>query len=217
MKIALIGATGFVGSAILKEALDRGHIVTAIVRNIEQVSIKSPNLTALKADVLNEGKVTEAVRGHDAVISAYNSGWANPGIYNEFLKGAQSIQAGVKKAGIKRLIIVGGAGSLFVAPDVQLIDTPQFPAEWKQGALAARDYLNILKNEKDLDWTFLSPAIEMHHGTSGERKGTYRTGLENPVFNHEGRSIVSVEDTAVAIIDELEHPKHIRERFTIAY
>lgn len=217
MKIALIGATGFIGSAILKEALDRGHIVTAIVRNTHKISIESPHLITLKADVLNEDEVAEAVKGHEAVISAYNSGWANPDIYDEFLKGSQSIQAGVKKAGVKRLIIVGGAGSLFVAPGVQFIDTPRFPAERKQGALAARDYLNILKNEKDLDWTFLSPAIEMHHGTSGVRKGAYRTGLENPVFNNEGRSVVSVEDTAVAIIDELEEPKHIRERFTIGY
>jgi uncharacterized protein len=217
MKIALIGATGFVGAAILKEALDRGHIVTAIARNPGKITIESSQLAALKADVLNEDEVAEAVKGHEALISAYNSGWANPDMYNEFLKGAQSIEAGVKKAGVKRLIIVGGAGSLFVAPDVQFIDTPQFPGEWKQGALAARDYLNILKNEKDLDWTFLSPAIEMHHGTSGERKGTYRKGLESPVFNNEGRSIASVEDTAVAIIDELEDPKHIRERFTIAY
>src|SRR5664279_1380374 len=121
MKIALVGATGFVGSAILKEALDRGHIVSAIVRDTSKISIDSPNLIPLKADVLNEEEVAESVKGHDAVISAYNPGWANPDIYNEFLRGAQSIQAGIKKAGIKRLIVVGGAGSLFVAPDIQLI------------------------------------------------------------------------------------------------
>jgi len=217
MKIALIGATGFVGAAILKEALDRGHVVTAIARNTRKINIESSNLVPLKANVLNEEEVAEAVKGHEAVISAYNPGWTNPEIYNEFLAGAQSIEAGIKKAGIQRLIVVGGAGSLFVAPNVQLIDTPQFPAEWKPGALGARDYLSILKKEEGLDWTFLSPAIEMHHGTSGQRRGTYRTGLENPVFDEGGRSVVSVEDLAVAVIDELEHPKHIRKRFTIAY
>lgn len=217
MKIALIGASGFVGTAILNEALSKGHHVTAIVRNPGNIKIKNPNLTIVKADVMNEDEVEVAVKNHDVVISAYNSGWTNPNIYNEFIKGSQSIQQGVKKSGVKRLIVVGGAGSLYVAPDIQLVDTPQFPAEWKQGALAARDYLNILKNEKNLDWTYLSPAIEMHHGTSGERKSVYRTSLDSPVFDEKGRSLISVEDIAVAIIDEAENPKHIRERFTVAY
>lgn len=216
MKVALIGASGFVGAAILNELIQRGHKVTAIVRHPEKVK-KAENVTAVKADVLNENAVAEAVKGHDAVISAYNAGWTNPNLYDEFLQGCQSIQAGVKKAGVKRLIVVGGAGSLFVAPNVQLVDTPEFPPEWKSGALSARDYLNILKQEKDLDWTFISPAIEMHQGTSGERKGTYRTSLETPVYNEAGRSIISVEDMATAIVDELEHPKHIRQRFTAAY
>jgi putative NADH-flavin reductase len=217
MKIALIGATGFVGAAILKEALDRGHTVTAIVRNTEKITKENPNLFPLKADVFNEEKIAAAVKGHDAVVSAYNPGWSNPDIYNEFLTGSQSIEAAVKKAGVKRLIVVGGAGSLFVAPGVQLVDTPEFPAEWKSGSLGARDYFNILKKEEGLEWTFLSPAIEMNPGTSGARTGIYRTGLENPVFNEEGRSVVSVEDIAVAVIDELEEPKNIRRRFTIAY
>jgi putative NADH-flavin reductase len=154
---------------------------------------------------------------NDAVISAYNAGWTNPDLYNEFLKGSQTIQAAVKKSGVKRLIVVGGAGSLFIAPGRQIVDTEGFPSEWKPGALAARDYLNIIKEEQVLDWTFFSPAVEMHQGTSGTRKGTYRTGLENPVFDANGRSIISVEDTAVAIVDELEKPKHIQQRFTAAY
>lgn len=112
---------------------------------------------------------------------------------------------------------MGGAGSLFVAPGVQLIDTPQFPAEWKPGALAARDYLNILKNENELEWTFVSPAIEMNQGTPHERRGTYRTELDNPVFDANNKSTISVEDLAVAIIDEVENPKHIRVRFTVGY
>ena len=216
MKIAIIGATGFVGSAVLKEALNRGIKVTAVVRHPEKLQAQN-NLTIVKGDVMDSDKLSEILKGNDVVVSAYNPGWANPDIYNEFLKGAQSIQDAVKKSGVKRYIIVGGAGSLFVAPNVQLIDTPQFPAEWKPGALAARDYLNILKKENELDWTYLSPAIEMNPGTKHERRGTYRTGLDNPVFDANNKSTISVEDLAVAIIDEVEHPKHSRVRFTVGY
>ena len=217
MKIALIGGSGFVGSAVLTEALSRGHYVTAIVRNPDNIKTKNPNLKIVKADALKENEIEEAVKGNNIVISAYNSGWTNPDIYNEFIKGSLSIQEAVKKSGVKRLIVVGGAGSLYTSQNIQLVDTPQFPAEWKEGAKAARDYLNILKKEQGLQWTFLSPAVEMHHGTSGLRKGSYRSGLENPVFDENGKSIISVEDIAVAIIDEVENSKHIRERFTVAY
>jgi uncharacterized protein len=216
MEVALIGASGFVGTAILNELLQRGHQVTAIVRNPGKIA-PAENVTAVSANALNETEIKNAVAGHDAVISAYNAGWTNPDLYNEFLKGAQTIQEGVKQSGVKRLIFIGGAGSLFIAPGQQLVDTEAFPAEWKPGALAARDYLNILKKETELDWTFLSPAVEMHQGTSGNRKGKYRTGLESPVFDADSRSMISVEDTAVAIVDELESPKHIRQRFTVAY
>ena len=217
MKIALIGATGFVGSAILKEALSRGQQVTAVLRHPEKLSIKDKNLRVIPGNVMDTEKLSELIKGNDAVVSAYNPGWSNPDIYNEFLKGSKSIQAAVKKSGIKRLITLGGAGSSYIAPNLQLIDTPEFPAEWKAGALAARDYLNILRKEDQLDWTFVTPAIEMHPGTSGVRKGVYRTGLENPVFDENKKSIISVEDVAVAVVDELEKPKHIRQRFTIAY
>ena len=217
MKVALIGASGFVGSQVLKELVDRGHQVTTITRNPDKVVLEDSQITSVKGDVLNSDEVANLVAGHDAVISAYNPGWTNPDLRNEFLKGAQSIQAGVKQSGVKRLLVVGGAGSLEVAPGVQLVDTPQFPEEYKAGAGAARDYLNTLKNESDLDWTFLSPAIEMHPGTSGVRKGTYRTGLDNPVFDENGRSILSVEDLAVAIVDEIEQPKFVKKRFTVSY
>jgi uncharacterized protein len=217
MKIAIIGASGFVGSAILKEALDRGHQVKAIVRNPENVKQESGKLTVLKKDVMDTDALAEVLKDSDAVISAYNSGWSNPDIYKDFLKGAQSIQEAVKRSGVKRLIVVGGAGSLLVAPGVQLIDTPEFPADWKAGASAARDYLQIIQKENQLDWTFLSPAIEMHPGTSGERKGVYRTGLDYPVFNEQNRSVISVEDIGVALLDEAEDPEHIGRRFTVAY
>lgn len=216
MKVALIGASGFVGTAILNELSQRGHQVTAIVRHPEKVK-KAENITAVSANVLDEEEVLSALAGQDAVISAYNAGWTNPNLYNEFIAGSKAIQATVKKIGIRRLIVVGGAGSLFISPKQQIVDTVDFPEDWKPGALAARDYLNFLKEEKDLEWTFLSPAIEMHQGTSGTREGTYRTGLENPVFDAHHKSIISVEDVAVAIVDELENPQHIKQRFTIAY
>lgn len=216
MKVALIGATGFVGSKILSELINRNHQVTAIVRNPEALT-ENENVVAKKVDVLDIDALADAVKGHDVVVSAYNAGWTNPSIYDEFLKGSEAIQEGVKKSGVKRFIVMGGAGSLYVADGVQLIDSQDFPEEWKAGALAARDYLNIIKKEQDLDWTFISPAIEMHQGTSGERKGTYRTGLETPVFDENNRSVISAEDVAVAIVDEVEQPKHIKERFTVAY
>ena len=216
MKVALIGATGFVGTAILNELIQKGHKVTAIALNPEAVR-QHNNIVAKKIDVSIADELAEEVKGHDAVISAYNPGWANPNLYNDFMKGSAAIQQAVKQSGVKRLLISGGAGSLFVAEGVQKVDTPNFPAEWKARALAARDYLNILKNEQELDWTFLSPAIEMHQGTSGERKGHYRTGLDTPVYNDEGRSIISVGDVAVAIVDEIENPRHIGRRFTVAY
>jgi putative NADH-flavin reductase len=217
MKVALIGASGFVGTAILQELLDRGHQVKAIVRDRAKVRAQGPNLTVAGANALNEKEVAAQVQGYDAVVSAYNPGWTNPNLYREFLQGSQAIQAGVKQAAVPRLIVIGGGGSLYVAEGVQAVDTPAFPNEWKAGATAARDYLNLLKEEKELNWTFLSPPLEMHQGTSGVRKGSYRTGLENPVFNEEGRSVISVEDIAVAIVDELENPKHPQQRFTVAY
>jgi putative NADH-flavin reductase len=215
MKVALIGASGFVGTAVLNELLQKGHQVTAIVRNPEKLQAK-PGLTIVKADATNVDELAEAVKGNDAVINTFNAGWTNPNLYDDFLNGSKTIQAGVKKSGIKRLLVVGGAGSLFI-DGKQLVDSPEFPAEYKAGATAARDYLNEIKKETELDWVFLSPAIEMHPGTSGVRKGTYRKGNESPVFNTEGRSILSVEDLALVIVDEIEQHNHSRERFTAAY
>src|SRR5690606_23770261 len=138
-------------------------------------------------------------------------------IYDDFIKGSQSIQEAVKKSGVKRFITIGGAGSLYIAPNLQLVDTPEFPEDYKAGATAARDYLNILRDEKELDWAFFSPAIEMHQGIDTGRTGNYRLGLENPVFNDDKRSILSGEDLAVVIADEAENPKHHQQRFTAAY
>lgn len=213
MKIALIGSTGFVGAALLTELLARGHQVTALARTPAKVAAQQ-GLNVVQADVLNPDAVAVAVRGVDAVVSAYNPGWTHPDLHDEFLRGTGSITAGTQQAGVKRLIVVGGAGSLFVAPGVQLVDTPQFPAEWKSGALAAREALNRIREEKDLDWSFVSPAI---HLVPGERRGSYRLGDDAPVVDANGESNISVADLAVAIVDELEVPKHLQKRFTAAY
>ena len=215
MKIAIIGATGFVGSSILNELASRNHEITAIARNPK--TDENPNINWQKADVNNIEELSKILAGNDVVVSAYNPGWSNPNIYNDAIAGAKAIQEAVKKSEVKRFITIGGAGSLFIAPNVQLIDTPQFPKEIFDGANAARHYLEIIKEEKDLDWAFFSPAIEMHQGTKTGRTGKYRLGLENPVFNEEQRSILSVEDLAVVIADEVESPKHHQVRFTAAY
>lgn len=217
MKVALIGASGFVGTATLNELLERGHQVTAFTRDPENVKTQHENLTVIQANVIDSGELAEKAKGHDAVISAFNAGWTNPNLYDDYLNGSKAIQEGVKKADVKRLIVVGGAGSLFAAEGVQFVDTPEFPEQIKPGATAARDYLNHLKTEKELDWTFLSPALEMHPGTAGVKKGKYRIGQDTPVFDENGRSVASVEDTALALVDELEYPKHNRQRFTVAY
>ncbi|MDY0986409.1 NAD(P)H-binding protein [Flavobacterium sp. CFBP9031] len=213
MKIALIGATGFVGSAILNELADRKHEITAIARTPKDTA----NATWVAADIFNVDALAEILKGHDVVVNAYNPGWTNPNIYDDFLAGSKAIQEAVKKSGVKRFITIGGAGSLYVAPDLQAVDTPDFPKEIFPGANAARHYLNIIKEEKDLDWAFFSPAFEMHAGTKTGRTGKYRLGLENPVFNDEQRSILSVEDLAVVIADEVETPKHHQVRFTAGY
>jgi len=213
MKIALIGATGFVGSALLNEFASRGHQITAIARN----PTENDKANWIKADITNVDALAEILKNHDAVVSAYNPGWENPNIYDDFISGSKAIQSAVKKSGVKRYITIGGGGSLFVAPGLQAVDTPDFPKEYYPGATAARDYLNIIREEKELDWAFFSPAFEMHAGITTGRTGKYRLGLENPVFDANNRSILSVEDLAVVIADEVENPKHHQQRFTAAY
>lgn len=214
-KVAVIGATGFVGTQVVNELVNRGYAVEAIVRDTSKVE-QNEKVAAKSIDVSNVDELAEALKGNDAVISAFNAGWTNPNLYNDFLTGSENIEKAVENSGVKRFITVGGAGSLFIDGN-QLVDGPDFPAEIKPGATAARDYLNKIKENNTLDWTFFSPAIEMHQGTAGIRTGKYRTALENPVFNEEGRSVLSVEDVAVVLVDELEQNNHIRERFTAAY
>jgi len=213
MKIALIGATGFVGAPVLSELLSRGHRVTVLARNPSKL-VAQPGLTVVAADALDATQVAKAVAGHDAVISAYNPGWSEPKIHDLFLQGSQAILDGVKQSGVKRVLVVGGAGSLYVAPGLQLVDTPPFPAEYKQGALAARELLNRIKLENTLEWSFLSPPIGL---APGERTGQYRVGADDLLPGQGDQPAgISVADLAVAIVDEMEKAQHVRRRFTVA-
>lgn len=214
MKLALIGSTGQVGSHLLDEALRRGHAVTALSRHPGKVAPR-PGLTVAKADAYDAAQVAAAIAGHDAVLDAFNPGWGDPEIRANFMKGTRAILEGVKRAGLKRILVVGGAGSLFIAPGAQLVDTPGFPAEWKEGALGAREALEAIKGETALDWTFLSPPVFLNlHG--GERTGKYRLGGDEVLMDGDKPAGISVEDLAVAVLDEIEKPAHIRERFTAA-
>ncbi|HYW55614.1 MAG TPA: NAD(P)-dependent oxidoreductase [Polaromonas sp.] len=214
MNIALIGATGFIGSPVLAELLSRGHKVTVLARTPAKLPAKA-GLTAVQADALDANQVAEAVTGHDAVISAYNPGWSEPKIHDVHLQASDAIVEGVKKAGVKRLLVVGGAGSLYVAPGVQLVDTPEFPPQYKQGALAAREALNRLQKENTLDWSFVSPPIGL---APGERTGKYRLGADELLPGQGGQPAgISVPDLAVSIVDEIEAPRHVQKRFTVAH
>lgn len=213
--IVLIGASGFIGSAILREALERGHQVTGIVRHPEKITLNHVNLVVKKADIFLTEIVTGIFKGADAVISAYNPGWTNPKIAEETTAGYKSIIAGVRKSGVNRLMVVGGAGSLFVSPGKRLMDTGAIPESYLPAVRALADiYLVDLTAEKDIDWVFFSPAISIHPGT---RTGKFRLGKDDVILNLAGEGDISVEDYAVAMIDELEKPVHHFERFTIGY
>ena len=214
-KVVLIGATGFVGSAILNELVERGHEVTAVVRNVEKLP-KNALVKPVKEDVGNEDAIAKLLEGKDAVISAYNPGWNNPNIAQETIVNYRHILAAAKKSGIGRLLIVGGAGTLFCAPGVRILETGVLPNEIMNGVVAlGYVYLNMLSNEKELDWVFFSPAGMFDE--KGERTGKFRLGKDDLVVDAEGNSHISVQDYAVAMVDELEKPAHHKERFTIGY
>jgi len=213
MKIALLGATGFVGSAILNEALDRGHTVTAIVRHPEKLPQRT-GVVAATADVADEARLVQLFTGQDAVISAFNPGWKNPNLYDEQVRGTASIIAAIKLAGVRRVLWVGGAGGLEVEPGVRAVDMPDMPDWVRPGSLATIDALASLRKEPTLDWSFLAPSANMH---PGERTGKFRLGGDRMLVGANGKSEISVQDYAVAMIDELEHPAHVRQRFTVGY
>ncbi len=214
--VVLIGATGFVGSAILSELLNRGHKVTAVVRNASKLP-KHDNLTAVEEDVANVDAIASIASGKDAVISAYNPGWTNPDIKRLIEENYSKIVEAAKKSGVERLLIVGGAGTLFVKPGLRVVDSGAIPAEIIDGVRPLGDfYLNQLTKENDIDWVFFSPAGEFD--AQGERTGKYRLGKDDLIVDKTtGTSHISVKDYAAAMVDELEKPAHHKERFTIGY
>ena len=213
--VVLIGASGFVGTAILNELLNRGNKVTAIVRNPDKISISNSNLSIVKADVSDVETIAKVCEGKDAIISAYNPGWTNPNIYEETLKNYPLILQAAKQSGVKRLLIVGGAGTLFCAPGLRVVDSGAIPESIMGGVKSLGEfYLNTLMNEHDIDWIFFSPAGTLE---PGERTGKFRLGKDDLIVDADGKSHISVEDYAVAMVDELEKPAHHQERFTIGY
>jgi putative NADH-flavin reductase len=212
MKIALIGATGFIGSAILKEALARQHQVTALAAHPAKLAA-ADNLSAQASDVQDLAKLTAQLSGFDAVISSF-SGHANGDVLGYYVTGMQNIIAASKAAQVPRLLVVGGAGSLYVAPGLQVIDTPGFPPEYKASAEGARQALNQLLDEPTLNWSMLSPSAMI---APGQRTGNFRLGSDQLLSDADGKSHISVEDYAVAMMNELEQPAHARQRFTVGY
>lgn len=212
MNIILIGASGFIGSALLREALARGHKVTAVVTKPEKVQPHA-HLKVVACDVNNIGELTQIMAGHNAILSAF-SGHAQKDVQAYYEKGMRSILTAAKESGVTRILVVGGAGSLEVAPGTLLLESDDFPAEYQPTAQGAYTALRWLREEKELDWTMLSPAAEIF---PGERTGIFRLGTEHLVQDSQEKSRISTGDYAVAMLDELEHPAHIRKRFTLAY
>ncbi|MBI2994258.1 MAG: NAD(P)-dependent oxidoreductase [Gammaproteobacteria bacterium] len=203
MKIALIGATGNIGAKILNEALERAHKVTGIVRNLDKLKGRN-GLTAKQCDLADEKKLADLVKGHSAVIVSVRHD----------LNDVRHVYAACRSAGVRRVLVVGGAASLEVAPGVMLIDTPGFPDQIKVQATPAVEALNHIRMETDLEWSFVSPSIMI---APGERTGKFRIGADELLKDAKGESRISQEDFAIAIIDEVEKPKHIRKRFTVGY
>lgn len=200
--VALIGASGNAGNRILKELSDRGHRVTGIARNPDKIA-RLPNVTAVAGDVVDKTALASLLRGHDAVISSVRFIGSDPAL----------LIAAIRDAGIKRYLVVGGAGSLEVAPGQRLVDQPSFPAAYKGEASKGAEFLDQLRKVDDLDWTFLSPSALF---TAGQRTGKFRLGKDQLLTTDSGSSI-SFEDYAIALVDELERPTHLRQRFTVGY
>ncbi|KGF81255.1 3-beta hydroxysteroid dehydrogenase [Massilia sp. JS1662] len=201
-RIALIGATGNVGTRILNELVSRNHQVTAVVRDPSKVPARA-GVTAARGDVADPSGLAEVLKGHDAVISSVRFLDTDP----------QALIGAVRASGVKRYLVVGGAGSLFVAPGQRLVDQPDFPAAYKDEATRGADFLDALRGVSDLDWTFISPSALF---VPGERTGKFRLAKDELLVSGKG-STISYEDYAVALVDEIEKPAHVRERFTVGY
>ena len=211
LKIALFGATGMIGSRIAAEAARRGHQVTAYSRNPGRVPGDIANLSAAQADITDAASVAAGARGHDVVASAYAPPMDDVALIG---KATRALVEGTRAAGVKRLVVVGGAGSLEVAPGKQLVDTEGFPAAYKPIALAHRDVLPFLRAASDLDWTFFAPAALI---APGERKGAFRTGAGSLIVDAQGNSSISAEDYAIAFVDEVEQGRFVHQLATAAY
>jgi uncharacterized protein len=211
VRVVVFGANGRLGSSIVDELVRRNHSVRAVVRAGKRRPSEVPGRTTVVADVTDPEAVAKATLGADAVISAI--GPATEPSPTVITAAARALLSGVRAAGVSRLIIVGGAGSLEVRPGVQLMETPEFPPEWKAVAAAHREALGTYRDEKDLEWTVVSPAANIE---AGPRTGHYRAGGDGLLVDANGDSRISVPDFAVAVVDEVETPRHIRRRFTVA-
>ncbi len=213
MKIAVFGATGWIGGTIANEALSRGHHVTAIVRDPARLQITHEHLNTVVGDAANPDSIAAAVAGHDAVVASISGRRdSHPAVVPE---AAQALLQGLPRAGVKRLVWVGGASSLEVAPGLRLVDTPEFPDDWKVEALPQVEALEIFRSsDSEVDWSFFSPAAMIE---PGQRTGIFRLGGDQLITDEKGNSRISVEDYAVALINELENPAHSRKRFTVGY
>jgi putative NADH-flavin reductase len=201
-RIALIGASGNVGTRILQELVSRNHEVTAIVRDPAKVPAKA-GATAVRGDVAEPAALAALLAGHDAVISSVRFKDSDPA----------ALIGAVRASGVKRYLVVGGAASLLVAPGQRLLDQPNFPEAYKPEATAGTAFLEALRGADDLEWTFLSPSAAF---VPGERTGKFRLGTDELLVSDHG-STVSFEDYAVALVDEIERPAHVRQRFTVGY
>jgi putative NADH-flavin reductase len=216
-KIVIFGGSGMIGQRAVREALGRGHEVTAVVRDPSKLTDPHPNLTVAAGDVTDPGTVARLGSGADVVINAISPPrvpGADPAA--ALIAAADSLIAGLRGLGegAPRLLVVGGAGSLLVAPGLRLVDAPGFPDAYKAEALAHADALAVYRGVEDLEWSYLSPPATI---SPGERTDAFRLGGDELVADAEGNSHISAEDYAIALIDEAENPKHLRQRFTLAY
>ncbi|CAM5684854.1 hypothetical protein SAVIM338S_07449 [Streptomyces avidinii] len=215
MKILLFGASGHIGSAIAGELLSRGHSVTGVTRTGDIAGNGHEGLTVVAGDATSADTVAElSAQGYDAVASAVGPKLGVDDDHKIIVGAANALIEGLTRSGVRRVVVLGGAGSLEVAPGVKVIDNPNFPAIWKQNALAQSEALGLYRQADALDWTFISPAAQIE---PGERTGTYRVGGEQLLVDAEGKSRISIEDYAVAFVDVLERAEAVKSRITVAY
>lgn len=211
MRIAIIGATGNIGSRVVTEALGRGHEVTAISRNSAKITEVNKQLHVISCDIFKTSELSKHLKNQDVVISAYAPSYENVG---QLVDATKSLIEVAKKAKVKHLIIVGGAGSLEVAHNTLLLDSPDFPVAWRPIAMAHKEAMHLYEAEKMLNWSYAHPAATIEPGM---RTGKFRIGGSTLLADEMGNSKISIEDYAIALIDEAEKPNHIHKRFVVAY